>query len=229
MPIKHGEEMRAALFSGGKDSTLAVHKMHERGMPVDLLISMVSENEFSYMFHRPNIRYTQMQAESMGIEHRYFNTKGEKEKELEDLESALKECGVTELVTGAIASRYQADRINSICGKLGILHHAPLWGIDPLEELKELSENFNVIVTQVAAEGFDDQILGHRLDEFMIDRLVALHNTHKTNLLFEGGEAESFVLDGPLFRKRVVIRKSHIEWKGSVGQLVMEEAELQEK
>ncbi len=221
--------MRAALYSGGKDSTLAIHKMHEQGKPVELLISMISENEFSYMFHRPNIKWTALQAEAMGIKHVFHNTKGEKEKELIDIENALKENKVTELVTGAVASRYQADRINDICKKLGIIHHSPLWGIEPLVELNELVEKFDVIVTQVAAEGFDDKILGKKLDKKMIEKLVALHKKYRVNMLFEGGEAESFVLDAPLFKKRIEITKFRTEWHGSVGKFVIDEAKLTNK
>ena len=221
--------MIAALYSGGKDSTLAVHKMSEQGKPVELLISMVSDNAFSYMFHKPNIKWTALQAEAMGIRHVFYNTKGEKEKELADLEKVLADYKVSELVTGAVASAYQRDRINKICKELGIIHHAPLWGIDPLAELNELAARFDVLVTQVAAEGFDDKILGKRIDDAMIGQLQKLHDRYRVNLLFEGGEAESFVLDAPLFRKKIVIRNSHTEWKGSVGIYVIDDAGLQNK
>jgi len=221
--------MIAALYSGGKDSTLAVHKMWEKGVKTDLLISMVSENEFSYMFHRPNVKWTTLQAEAMEIEHVFHYTKGEKEKELADIENALTQNKVTELITGAVASKYQADRINSICKKLGINHHAPLWGIDPLVELHELASKFDVIVTQVSAEGFDNNILGKRIDEKMIQRLVELHNRYRINMLFEGGEAESFVRDAPLFKKSIEIKKARTEWSGQVGKYIIEEAELHKK
>jgi ABC transporter with metal-binding/Fe-S-binding domain ATP-binding protein len=221
--------MIAALFSGGKDSTLAVHRMHDQGRDVDLLISMESENDFSYMFHKPNIKWTGLQADAMEIKHVFFNTKGEKEKELEDLETALVENWVTELVTGAVASAYQRDRINTLCQKLGIVHHAPLWGIDPLTELKELARDFDVIVAQVSAQGFDDNILGKRLDDKMIERLVALNKKYKINMSFEGGEAESFVLDAPMFKKKIVIQKARTEWKGNVGRYIIEQAKLEPK
>ena len=39
------------------------------------------------------------------------------------------------------------------------------------EELNELAKNYNVIVTQVAAEGFDESFLGARINEDMIINL----------------------------------------------------------
>ena len=48
-------------------------------------------------------------------------------------------------------------------------------------------------------------------------------------MLFEGGEAESFVLDAPLFRKRIVIDDAKTEWNGSTGRYLIEQAHLEEK
>ncbi|RLJ07759.1 MAG: TIGR00289 family protein, partial [Candidatus Aenigmatarchaeota archaeon] len=55
----------AALFSGGKDSTFAVYEALKRGHKVKYLISIVSRNPESYMFHYPDIEYTRYQAEAM--------------------------------------------------------------------------------------------------------------------------------------------------------------------
>jgi ABC transporter with metal-binding/Fe-S-binding domain ATP-binding protein len=221
--------MIATLFSGGKDSTLALHRMAEKGKKADLLITMISENAYSYMFHKPNIDLTSLQAEALGIRRVTATTKGEKEKELVDLENAFKKYKVTELITGAVASTYQKDRIEAMCKRLGIECYSPLWKIDPMEELTELANNYNVIVTQVAAEGFGKDFLGARLDGSMIKKLVALNKKYKVNMLFEGGEAESFVLDAPLFRKRIEIKRAHEEWEGSVGRYLIDEAVLVEK
>ena len=95
--------MIAALFSGGKDSTLAIHKASEAGLRPKLLITMKPYNEDSYMFHKPNIKYTSLQAKAMGIKHVIWDTEGEKELELNDLTQALKANNVTKLITGAIA------------------------------------------------------------------------------------------------------------------------------
>lgn len=221
--------MRACLFSGGKDSTLALHKAHEMGISVDLLITMLSENKNSYMFHYPNSRFTRLQAEALGKRHVFYSTKGEKEKELADLRKVLEENNVKTLITGATYSKYQADRINSMAIELEIEHIAPLWHIDPLEELDDLARSYEAIITAVSAEGLDETFLGKRIDKDIIKKLEALNRKHGINMLFEGGEAESFVLDAPLFSKKIRVVKASRSWDGITGIYAIEEARLEDK
>ena len=49
----------AVLFSGGKDSTMALYNSIKNGDDVKYLLSMVSKNSSSYMFHVPNINLTE--------------------------------------------------------------------------------------------------------------------------------------------------------------------------
>ncbi|MEM0201316.1 MAG: diphthine--ammonia ligase [Candidatus Micrarchaeaceae archaeon] len=219
----------ACLFSGGKDSTLALHKVINAGINVDLLITFLSENKFSYMFHYPNAKQTSLQAEALGIKQIFIKTEGKKEEELKDLEDALVKNNVTLLITGATFSKYQADRIKKITDKHKIENIAPLWHVDPIVELTELSENFNVIISAVAADGLNDTHLGRRIDKQLIEELIDLNKKNGINLVFEGGEAESFVLDGPLFKKRIKIIKAKKEWNGERGVLEIEEAILENK
>lgn len=223
------DAMIATLFSGGKDSMLAMHRMHAKGRMTELLITMVSDNDFSYMFHKPNIDFTSLQAEALGIRQLFATTKGEKERELDDLRRVFKENNVTELITGAVASVYQKERIEAICRDLSITLHSPIWHIDPMEELAELSSRYNVIVTQIAAEGMEKEFLGARINKAFIDKLLKIQQRYRINLLFEGGEAESFVLDAPLFKKSIGITKSRTEFEGSVGRFIIEDAILEDK
>ncbi|MDE1825258.1 MAG: diphthine--ammonia ligase [Candidatus Micrarchaeota archaeon] len=219
----------ACLFSGGKDSALALHRAIEQGIKIDLLLTMKSKNQFSYMFHYPNIETTRLQAEALGIKQVFVETKGIKEEELADLERALLENNVKVLVTGAVASTYQKDRIEAIGKKLGIDVISPLWHIEPVKELKELTENFEVIITQVSAEGLDETFLGKRIDSEMIERLKAVSKKHGINMLFEGGEAETFVLDAPLFKKRIVIDQAKMVREGQIGRYLINRAHPEEK
>lgn len=219
----------ACLYSGGKDSTLALHKAIAAGAKIDLLITMLPENKESYMFHYPNLKFTSLQAEALGIRQVFVKTEGKKEDELKDLEKAFKEYDVKLLVTGATYSHYQADRIAKIAEKLRIENMAPLWHIEPLDELNELAEKFEVIISSVSAEGFDESYLGKRIDKEMIDKLMVLAFKYNINMLFEGGEAESFVLDAPLFKKRIKIKEATSKWDGSRGTYIIEDAELVSK
>ncbi|MGC8479613.1 MAG: diphthine--ammonia ligase [Candidatus Micrarchaeia archaeon] len=219
----------ACLFSGGKDSTLALHKVVDLGIKIDLLITFLSKNKFSYMFHYPNAKYTSLQAEALGIKQVFIETEGKKEEELKDLEQSLIDNDVKLLVTGATFSRYQADRIKKITDKNNIENIAPLWHIDPISELTELSEKYEVIMSAVAAEGLDDTFLGRRVDNKLIAELVELNKKNGINLVFEGGEAESFVLNGPLFKKRIKIVKAKKEWNGERGVFEIQEAVLENK
>jgi ABC transporter with metal-binding/Fe-S-binding domain ATP-binding protein len=219
----------ACLFSGGKDSTLALHEAVRLGIGIDLLITMRSANRESYMFHYPNVGMTGLQAEALEIPHVFVETAGEKERELDDLERALSENDVRLLVTGATSSRYQADRINAIAKRLGIEHVAPLWHVEPERELREISDSFDAIITSVSAEGLGTELLGKRLDAGMAERLREASRKYGINMLFEGGEAETFVLDAPLFKKRIEVREAHVEKAGIGGVYVIDRAELRSK
>lgn len=219
----------ACLFSGGKDSTLSLHKALDFGIPIDLVITMISSSKESHMFHWPNVRFTSLQADALGIRQVFAETEGKKEEELDDLKRVLKDNNVEFLVTGATYSKYQGDRVNRIASSLNIEHFAPLWQIDPEIELAEVSNTFNAIITSVSAEGFDETFLGRRIDQEMIVRLRELNKRYGINMLFEGGEAESFVLDAPRFKKRIEIKKAKKEWNGNRGMYIIEKAGLEDK
>ena len=72
------------LFSGGKDSTLALHIAANKE-DVACLITLVSKNPESYMFHTPNIEMTALQAEALRLPLVSVVTEGQKEAELADL------------------------------------------------------------------------------------------------------------------------------------------------
>ena len=155
----------ACLFSGGKDSTYALYLILKQGHDVKYLVSVFPESLESYMFHYPMIEKTIDQAAAIGIEQIIVRTKGEKEKELEDLKKALSKLDIDGVVSGAIASSYQKSRIDKIAKELGIASLAPLWHRDQESLLKEqIDAGFEMIITHVAAEGLDRSWVGRRID-----------------------------------------------------------------
>lgn len=224
-----------ALVSGGKDSIYAMFVMKRQNYDIKCMITIKSKNPESYMFHTPAIDIVDMQAEAMNIPLIVQETEGRKEDELKDLEKAIVKAKekhkIEGIITGALYSTYQRDRIEKICDKLGIKIFSPLWHINQETEMREIiNNNFEVILTAVAAEGLNKGWLNKRLRHEDIDHLVKLNKNIGINVAFEGGEAESLVLDCPLFRKRIKIVKSRIvEEDERTAKMIVEEAELEIK
>lgn len=196
----------AILFSGGKDSTMAAYLAKKKGYELACLITILSENPESYMFHTPSIQKTKQQAKVMNIPLIVDKTKGEKEKELKDLERAIKTAKkkykIDCIVTGALHSEYQASRIQKICDKLKLECFNPLWHKDEHKYLKELIKHkFKVIVIGVAAYPLNGSWLGRKIDNEFIEDVKELHEKYKIHVAGEGGEFETFVLDCPLFER----------------------------
>lgn len=223
----------AVLFSGGKDSTMATYKAIESGWDVEYLVSMISENPESYMFHTSNIHLTELAAEAMNIPILRANTPGIKEDELVDLKRVLidlKGRGVDAIFSGALASSYQKSRIDKICQDLSLKSVAPLWHVDPFRYMKEIIElEFETILVSVSAEGLDESWLGKTLDLELLDKLLSLHEKYGIHLAFEGGEAESLVLDCPIFKKRIKIQDIEKIWERDSGYINIRKAFLEDK
>lgn len=223
----------AVLYSGGKDSTMAVYKAIEEGYDVEYLVSMISDNPESYMFHVPNIHITELSAESMGIPLLRAKTHGIKEKELEDLKNVLEDLkakGVEAVFAGALASQYQKSRIDELCKEIGMESKAPLWHWDPEDYMETIIRlGFEVILVSVSAEGLDETWLGRKLDMELLKEIVELHGKYGMHMAFEGGEAETLVLNGPLFQKKINILESSNVWETDSGYMVISNAELVDK
>ena len=196
----------AVLFSGGKDSCMSAYLAKKQGHDIMCLITMDSENPESYMFHTPSIRKTKHQAKVMNLPLIVKKTRGVKEKELEDLETAIREAKkrykINGVVSGALASNYQKSRIEDICDKLGLKCLNPLWHKNEFKYLNEIIKNkFQVIITAVSAYPLNGSWLGREIDKKFIEDLRKLHKKYKIHPAGEGGEFETFVLDCPLFEK----------------------------
>ncbi|KUK44045.1 MAG: diphthine--ammonia ligase [Methanothrix sp.] len=221
------------LFSGGKDSVFACRRAMETDSVV-CLITVISENPDSYMFHTPNVRWAHLIAEAIGVPQLLWSTRGEEEAELSDLRDAVaaakKSYGIEGVVTGAIESVYQAARVQRICRELDLWCYNPLWQIDQVEYLRLLvEEGFEVIVTGVFAYPLDESWVGAKIDDRLIRELESLQKRYGINPSGEGGELETFVLDGPILKKRIEILRASKTYENYRGRLTIEEARLVDK
>ncbi|MBM3200423.1 diphthine--ammonia ligase [Candidatus Woesearchaeota archaeon] len=223
------------LYSSGKDSNYALYLMQKQGHEIACLITIKSNNPDSFMFHTPNIEMTKLQSRAMNIPLLEQVTSGEEGHELRDLEKALKRAKedykIEGIVTGALFSDYQRTRIEDSCKKLGLQAFSPLWHKDQEAVMREIiNEGFEFIITKIAADGLDESWLGKIITQEDVDKLVRLNKKVGFNIAFEGGEAESLVVNAPMFKYKIIIKRARNSMENDyTGVYSITQAEIAEK
>ncbi|MDC8438171.1 MAG: diphthine--ammonia ligase, partial [Candidatus Nitrosotenuis sp.] len=210
----------AALFSGGKDSTFAIWKAQKMGHKVRCLVTIMPHSEESHLLHHPNILHTALQAESMNIPQIIKRAKSDDAQEQLDLmTSALLEAknlySINGIVHGGILSEFQKNHFETVASSLGLYVVTPIWKTNQQQYMKELLESkFEFVISAVSCDGLDDSWLGRKITYDDLTKLEALSEKHKFNLSFEGGEAETFVVNCPLFDSAIKITDYKKHWDG---------------
>ncbi|MDD3159596.1 MAG: diphthine--ammonia ligase [Candidatus ainarchaeum sp.] len=223
-----------ALLSTGKDSLYAINLMKKMNYSVSCLITIDSKNKDSFMFHTPTINLAKLQSKALGIPLIIVKTKGEKEIELNDLENAIKKAikkyKIEGLVSGAIFSNYQRERIEKITENLGIRSFAPLWHMDQTKYMQRLiKENNKFIITKIACYGLDESYLGKVIDENDLIKLEKLNKKFGVNVAGEGGEFETLMIDMPLFNKSISIEFDKKLQNEFTGEILIKKVKLVKK
>ena len=222
----------ASLFSGGKDSTYAIHLAQKQGHEIKCLLSIFPKSDESHLLHHPNIRWTKLQSDSMNIPQlTMLSDSDQTDDELSTLEhllqNAIDQFQIDGLVHGGIKSKFQKEKFETVCSKLNLSIVAPLWDTEPESYMNELIDsNFNFIMITVSSDGLDDSWLGKSISQSDVVLLKSLSEKFGFNLNFEGGEAETFVIDCPLFASSIKINQSQKNWDGYRGRFEIVDAEL---
>ncbi|WP_255150797.1 diphthine--ammonia ligase [Halorarius halobius] len=231
-----------SLFSGGKDSSWALYRALEAGHPVERLVTVHPDGD-SYMYHTPATHLADLAAESVGIElldvhpdefdaATATDSGRQGDAELEPLEAAVRALGeewggVGGVTAGAVESEYQTSRIRAMCDRLDAELFAPLWQEEPRGLANAmLDAGFEITILQVAAYGLDESWLGRTLDADALADLERLNDEYGVHILGEGGEFETFVVDGPHMDQRIDLAYETV-WEGDRGHLEITDATLE--
>lgn len=236
-----------ALFSGGKDSSWALHRALEAGLDVRRLV-LVRPPEGSHAYHAPAPSVARAAARSVGIpivdaglpaadvEPPDLANAGagrDVDGDVESLADVLRaidddlEDGLAGIVVGAITSDHQVDRLRALCDRLKCEVVAPLWQADPRELAAEMIDGgLEVAIVEVAGPGFDERWLGRRLDREALGELAALSREFGIHLLGENGEFETVATDGPHMSRPVALEYER-EWNGDWGQARITDVRLE--
>lgn len=212
----------ASLFSGGKDSGFSMYMMLQSGHEVPYLVSICPTGDASWIFHVPNIGNVPAMAEAMGRKHITGSTDGTEEGDMAGLRDVLSGLDIEGVVVGAVWSDYQWDRINRVCGDLGLKVFAPMWRKDQSMMLREIvASGIKAVIIGYYAEGFGQEWLGREIDESTILELEELSRKYGISIMGEGGEYESLILDSPMHRYPLEIAGSDRTVGRNSGTLIV--------
>jgi len=213
-------------LSGGKDSNYALHWAALHGLEL-CCAATLKPPEDSELLQFPSVELAGLQAKAMGLKWMYAI--GDEEK-LEELLGRARREGATHVVSGALLSDYQRQRLGFVAKSLGLVPVNPLWRIDQEEYMRSLVRHgFEFIIIRVAAEGLGPEWLGRVIDEEAVEEIIRIAKKYGFNPAFEGGEAETLVLKAPLYRKRLRVRgtarkRGWGDWVYEITEAWLEEA-----
>ena len=196
----------AVLSSGGKDSSAGWWWAMCRGWDIVAVVTVDIQDGDSHMFQVPSTQWVEVQAKLADVPWLKVEASGTVEDEIHALENALSELEIDAVVSGALRSDFQKERLECMCQRLDIHSFSPLWHQTPIEHLSGMVETgFEIMLTSVSCEGLDHTWLGHVLTDASLKHLHELSNKHRFNVDGEGGEYETFVLGGPIWSRSLKV------------------------
>ncbi len=189
------------MWSGGKDSALALGRALRSGIVVDRLLSFYDSATRRVRFHATRVEMLEAQAAATGIElHAIPTTWPEMEARFRQELSSLREEGFRGVLFGDIhladVRAWYEDRVIAA----GLKHVEPIWGEAPQLLLDEfVALGGRAVITCVELAKLDESWLGRVIDERFASEIA------KTGIdaCGENGEYHSFAFAGPVFKRPV--------------------------
>ncbi len=226
----------ACCWSGGKDSCLACFKAIRAGYKIGYLFNLVSnQDHYKVSFHNVSKDLVHLQAEAANL--KLFQKEivsaeidsGKFKKDLIKLTKILLDKDIKGLAFG-YTDPDDRQRIiaQQICSELGLKLIEPLCGKNPKEVLKEFIElGFKAVIVKIDSKILDKGWLGRFVDkdffEYLEEKVKA---GNIINFCGDLGEFHTFVVDGPLFRKKIEFLETKKVRKGNYWVLDIKKCHL---
>jgi diphthine-ammonia ligase len=195
----------AVLFTGGKDSVLALNHAVESGLDVCLVTFTPAEPRF--LAHP--IEFMEKQAQAMNLGYCTMKV-GEPFREgyVKAIKTLRDGYDIDLIVTGDIARVEGHPNWMIECSRdAGVDLMMPLWNQDKISLVRDfLSKGFKAVFSLVKKPWLDGDWVGRELDEDALKELVELGESTGLDAAGENGEYHTLVIDGPLFGKRIEIK-----------------------
>src|SRR5258708_11201428 len=208
------------MWSGGKDSALALLRARARGLPVTRLLNIYDPATDRVRFHATRSELIQAQANAIGIERGQFGVAWEAdEAAFLKMLAGLKAEGFAGVAFGDIhladVRAWYEDRVDAA----GLAHVEPIWGEAAASLVAEfVAGGSRAVLTCVELPKLGEEWLGRIIDE----RFVAEIGATGIDPAGENGEYHSFTYAGPLFTAPVRWRAGARRREGDFAQLDLE-------
>jgi uncharacterized protein (TIGR00290 family) len=195
-------------WSGGKDSCLALYRAIKQGYQIKYLLNFTSSETKRCCFHGLDSKLLQIQAESIGIpliQQEMPNDMAGYEENFKSSVNKLKSEGIKGMVFGDIYLDEHKDWVERVCNDIGIIAIEPLWNQSPEDLIREFIDvGFKSEIISAKADLFSEESMGRIIDHNFVNELLQ----KKICPCGENGEFHTFVVDGPIFKKEIIIKES---------------------
>lgn len=194
-------------WSGGKDSVFAYYKSLSHGLDVVCLLNAIRKRYGRVAFHGVRRELIELQAKAIGVPlHQFAVNMDNYEEKYKEAVRAVKAWGVRGGVFGDIFLEDGRQWVEKVCRTMGIKPAFPLWKIKTERLIQDfVAAGFEAYVVSAQANLLGKEWIGRRVDRSFISDLKRLRNV---DICGENGEFHTFVVDGPIFNKRIKLMKA---------------------
>ena len=214
------------LWTGGKDSSMALYEADQNGYCVRCLVTFAPP-EPDFLAHP--LGFIKMQARALVLPHYVLPVSAPFERSYETNLCRLRdEMGIDCVVTGDIAEvDGNPNWIRERSRPVGMSVHTPLWGRDRNALLRQLLERgFKTRFSCVKTRWFDESWIGRAVNDSAIAELRTIREQTGLDLCGEEGEYHTLVIDGPQFTRGIDIRSYSIRTADSLAYMEIHGLEL---
>jgi uncharacterized protein (TIGR00290 family) len=189
-------------WSGGKDSALALHEAIKAGAEPRFLVSMLTEGGERSRSHGLRRGLLAAQAAAIGVPIRFGAATwgGYREEFVRVVGEGIAATGARAGVFGDIDMDEHREWEEEVCAEVGAEAVLPLWHRDRRAVTHQLlAAGFEAVIVAVHDGVLPPSLLGRTLDAGVLAEIEAAG----ADACGENGEFHTFVIDAPIFRKKV--------------------------
>lgn len=193
-------------FSGGKDSVLSLHKAISLGYEPIALMTTINKSKGDSWFHDISASLLKQVSLALNIPLLLVECDGENyEDTFETALKNMKNLGAEACVFGDIDIAHHREWGEIRCQNTDLKAIFPLWQENRETLVKEFIDlGYKAIIKKVNLSNMSSNFLGKTLNRELLEEIKATGS----DVCGENGEYHTFVYDGPIFSKEILLKNT---------------------